>query len=131
MAENPTDVLSQSGQSYVKPGRKPRLVIRDLLFVSPFAGASGDRPPRHNHPRKLHFRGARYRATPPQRGTLFRDGMKISPPSVVKGNLPHDGNAPSSPPLEGWRLAAGVVRDCGIIHLVPFVIASEAWRSSE
>ena len=31
----------------------------------PFAKASGDEPPRPNHPRKLHFRGARYRATPP------------------------------------------------------------------
>ena len=35
-----------------------------------------NKPPRHNHPRKLHFRGARYRATPPQRGTLARDGNK-------------------------------------------------------
>ena len=31
----------------------------------PFVKASGGKPPRPNHPRKLHFRGARYRATPP------------------------------------------------------------------
>ena len=28
-------------------------------------GAVGIRPPRPNHPRKLHFRGARYWGTPP------------------------------------------------------------------
>ena len=33
--------------------------------------AVGIKPPRPNHPRKLHFRGARYRATPPQRGTCY------------------------------------------------------------
>ena len=53
----------------------------------PFAEASGDKPPRPNHPRKLHFRGARYRATPPQRGTLFRNGMKVSNPIHRKGEL--------------------------------------------
>ena len=38
--------------------------------------------------------------------------------SVVKGNLDRDGNVPSSPPLEGWA-KPGVVRECGISHLVP------------
>ena len=63
--------------------------------VSPFAEISYNKPPRHAyHPRKLHFRGARYCGTPP---------------------------------LEGWRLAAGVVREYGIIHLVPqFVIPAQA-----
>ena len=42
-------------------------------------------------------------------------------PSVVKGNPDCGGNAPSSPPLEGWA-KPGVVREYGIIHLVPFVI---------
>ena len=50
--------------------RDDRSVTRDR---PPFAKAAGDKPPRHNHPRKLHFRGARYRATHPQRGTLFRN----------------------------------------------------------
>ncbi len=53
----------------------------------PFAEASGDEPPRPNHPRKLHFRGARYRGTPPQRGTLFRDGMRVSSHIRRKGGL--------------------------------------------
>ena len=30
------------------------------------------------HPRKCNFRGARCAATPPQRGTLFRNGNKIT-----------------------------------------------------
>ena len=35
-------------------------------YCNPFhSWAVGIRPPRPNHPRKLHFRGARYRATPP------------------------------------------------------------------
>ena len=48
----------------------------------------------------------------------------------------------SSPPLEGWAtpgparcvawvVKPGVVRECGISYLVPFVIASGAWRSSK
>ena len=46
----------------------------------------------------------------------------------AEGNFVPRRDEPSSPPLEGWWLAAGVVRDCGIRYLVPFVIASEAWR---
>ena len=116
--------------------------------MSPCAEGSGNRPPRPNHPRKLHFRGTRYRGTPPQRGTLFRNKARASShilphrgtcsatrresvtPPVVKGNLDRDGNVPSSPPLEGWAtpgparcvawvVKPGVVRDCGIIHLIP------------
>ena len=34
-----------------------------------------------NHP------GTLARATPPQRGTLFRDGTGVAVPSVVKGDL--------------------------------------------
>ena len=56
---------------------------------------------------------------PSAEGNLDRDGMGVAPPSVVKGNLPRNGNAPSSPPLEGWRLAAGVVRECRIRYLIP------------
>ena len=116
--------------------------------VSPFADASGDRPPRHAYlPRKLHFRGVRGRwafirpmrriimilstlwrwalnhpaplGHPSAEGNLDRDGTGGAAPSVVKGTLGCDGNVPSSPPLEGWRLAAGVVRDCGIRYLIP------------
>ena len=36
----------------------------------------------------------------------------------------------SSPPLEGWA-KPGVVRECVISRLFPFVIASGAWRSSK
>ena len=46
------------------------------------------------------------RATPPQRGTLFRDGTRSS-----------------SPPLEGWA-QPGVVRECEKTHLVPILCHS-------
>ena len=60
--------------------------------------------------------------------------MGVTAPSVVKGKLDRGGNVPSSPPLEGCRDTGphenaifvggwgGVVREYGIIHLVPFVI---------
>ena len=78
-----------------------------LLLVTrdkpPFAEVSGDRPPRH------------------------ADACHPS----AEGNLLRSRRGLSSPPLEGWRLAAGVVRECRLGHLVPFVIASGAWRSSK
>ena len=43
----------------------PPPVARGATPPAPTKGAVGIRPPRPNHPRKLHFRGARYRATPP------------------------------------------------------------------
>ena len=46
-----------------------------------------------------------------------RDGSNS--PIRRKGELFRGGNAPSSPPLEGWRLAAGVVRECRIRYLIP------------
>ena len=60
--------------------------------------------------------------------------MGVTAPSVVKGKLDRGGNVPSSPPLEGCRDTGphenaifvggwgGVVRDCEIGCLVPFVI---------
>ena len=79
------------------------LVTRDK---PPFAEVSGDKttPP--------------LRGTPPQRGTLFRNGMRVISHIRRKGELFRDGNVPSSPPLEGWRLAAGVVRDCDLLYLL-------------
>ena len=82
----------------------------------PFAKASGDEPPRPA-------------GTPPQRGTLFRNGTGAAAISVVKGNLDRGGNVPSSPPLEGCRDTGpratcrvggwdGVVREFEIIHLL-------------
>ena len=53
------------------------------------------------------------------KGGLERGGMRVSSHIRRKGELFRDGNVLSSPPLEGWRLAAGVVRECGVIHLVP------------
>ena len=78
--------------------------------------------------------GTLTRATPPQRGTLFRDGMRVSSPIRRKGELRprrywgsshirrkgelfRDGNVLSSPPLEGWA-KPGVVREYGISHLL-------------
>ena len=92
------------------------LVTRNLLLVSPFAKASGDNPPRPA-------------GTPPQRGTLFRNGTGAAAISVVKGNLDRGENVPSSPPLEGCRDTGpratcrvggwdGVVREFEIIHLL-------------
>ena len=69
---------------------------------------------------------------------LDRDGTGGAAPSVVKGTLGCGGNVPSSPPLEGWAtpgparcvawvVKPGVVREYGIIHLVPqFVIPAQA-----
>ena len=88
----------------------------DELFDSFHSCAVGIRPPRPA-------------GTPPQRGTLFRNGTGATAISVVKGNLDRGGNVPSSPPLEGWRDTGpratcrvggwdGVVRDCGISYLL-------------
>ena len=49
-------------------------------------------------------------------------GPGIGHPSA-EGNFIPRRYGLSSPPLEGWRLADGVVRECVISHLVPFVIA--------
>ena len=48
----------------------------------PFAEASGDEPPRPNHPRKLHFRGARYRGTPPLDEELVTFPLRAEFPSI-------------------------------------------------
>ena len=47
----------------------------------PTIWAVGNRPPRPNHPRKLHFRGARYRA-PLRRGELYSATVRPKFPSV-------------------------------------------------
>ena len=84
----------------------------------PTIWAVGNRPPRPNHPRKIAFSWGPVSRHPSIEGNLDHDGTGVAPPSVVRGNPDRDGNVPSSPPLEGWRLAAGVVRECGISHLV-------------
>ena len=100
------------------------LVTRDK---TPFAEVSGDRPPRHADA-----------CHPSAEGNLDRDGTGETAPSVVKGTLGCGGNVLSSPPLEGWAtpgparcvawvVKPGVVREYGIIHLVPqFVIPAQA-----
>ena len=82
-----------------KRGESPGFFSCDLLLVTrdkpPCAEVSGDRPPRPNHPRKLHFRGTRYRA-PLRRGELCS--------VVVWGYSPW------------WRAADNAVRrDCSAI----------------
>ena len=68
----------------------------------PTIWAVGNRPPRPNHPRKI----------------AFSWGPVSRHPSI-EGNFIPQRYEPSSPPLEGWRLAAGVVRDYGIGYLLP------------
>ena len=67
----------------------------------PTIWAMDNRPPRPNHPRKI----------------AFSWGPVSRHPSI-EGNFIPQRYEPSSPPLEGWRLAAGVVRECGFIHLL-------------
>ena len=67
----------------------------------PTIWAVGNRPPRPNHPRKI----------------AFSWGPVSRHPSI-EGNFIPQRYEPSSPPLEGWRLAAGVVREYGFIHLL-------------
>ena len=48
-------------------------------------------------------------------GALDHPGLR---PPLRRGELFPRRDEPSSPPLEGWWLAAGVVRECGFIHLL-------------
>ena len=73
----------------------------------------------------LDYPGTLARATPPLDEELYSATVLGAAPSVVKGDLGRGGKVPSSPPLEGWA-KPGVVRDCGIIHLVP--LSSRAKR---
>ena len=114
-----------------------------LRVISPHPPSCGARhPPPGFHPRKLCLRGARCGAvgigTFSSRGYVAHDmGGGIRPPRPnhprkiafswgpvsrhpsIEGNFIPQRYEPSSPPLEGWRLAAGVVRDCGIGYLLP------------
>ena len=123
-------------------------MICNLLLVTrvfPFAEASGDKPPfaraSGDEPPFARASGdepsRRQAATPPQRGTCSAAVLGVVAPSVVKGNPDCGGNALSSPPLEGWAtpgparcvawvVKPGVVRDCGIIHLLLILCHSRA-----
>ena len=65
-------------------------------------------------------------------------GVVCYPSPISWATYPRDENTPM-PTASPWgrgvsrpaRRGGGVVRDCGISHLLPFVIASGAWRSSE
>ena len=64
-----------------------------------FEFLSRNKPPRHFVPplRRGELRPRRYESQQPYsaaEGNLDRNGMGVAAPSVVKGNLPHDGNAP-------------------------------------
>ena len=54
----------------------PEPPTQTLFAWGPGGGGHSGEPPRHNHPRKLHFRGARYRATPSAEGNFGCDGIR-------------------------------------------------------
>ena len=114
-----------------------------LRVTSPTPRRSYDRhPPPGFHPRKLCLRGTRGRwafIRPMRRiivilSILWRWGLDHPAPTThencifagpgighpsAEGNFVPRRYGLSSPPLEGWRLADGVVRECVISHLVP------------
>ena len=137
----------------ITSGRK-LLVTRNSLLVSPFARASGGKPhppsrgarhpPPGIHPRKLCLRGARRRwaLARSRHGDMLPTiwAMDNRPPRhagachpSAEGNFIPQRYEPSSPPLEGWRLAAGVVREYGIGYLLPCHRegVKRPWRSSK
>ena len=143
MGEDSINILSNPGQGYVKTGRKPRLVTG--YSCHPSRNASGDKPhpPSHyvRHPPPpqgavgIHTTGAmnygdscQFCAVgirPPRPGTVgIRPPRRLRRHPSAEGNLLRSRCGVSSPPLEGWA-KPGVVRECRIRHLVPFVIARE------
>ena len=117
-----------------KRGEYPVLVTR-ISHPSPRLRVAGHppsckarHPPPGIHPRDT-SRGARGRwafVRPMRRiivilstlgrGALNHPGLR---PPLRRGELFPRRYALSSPPLEGWWLAAGVVRECRIRHLIP------------
>ena len=94
----------QGRWAFIRPARRIIVTLSTLGrwgIRPPFAEASGDEPPRPNHPRKLHFRGARYRGTPPLDEELVTFPLRAEFPSIG-----------------GVARSAGVVRECRIGYLL-------------
>ena len=85
--------------------------------VSPFAEISYNKPPRHAYlPRKLHFRGARYRATPPLDEELVTFPSRAEFPSI--GGV-------------GEARGGKIVRDWALTPLCHREGVKRPWRSSK
>ena len=91
------------------------LVTRNSLLVSPFAEASGDKPP---------FAEATGDKPPFAEASGDKPPRRFAAP-LRRGELGMFPLRAKFPSVGGVSQRDGVVRECGVGHLVPFVIARE------